>query len=235
MNLPAFTAQASLYRTSRHYVSLASVVYGSALTQSVVTAQSGERFAGCDACEISCSKGNVRCQAVASAAYTGAMIGCVATGPFAPVCEAIAAGAYAGAIGGCYAWFAECMAEECWLPGGDCCPVFCELGHCCSEGETCIPHGCCPNDRTVCGGTCCAVGETCCGDTCCPSNYYCLDGNFCSEYPSNIPFGNPPPPPPPVNNCVFGGAPCGSKCCAPGLQCCGVFQGQPDCRTSCIR
>jgi hypothetical protein len=29
--------------------------------------------------------------------------------------------------------------------------------------------------------------------------------------------------------------PCGSKCCPPGLECCGLFSnGQPDCKMSCL-
>jgi hypothetical protein len=34
--------------------------------------------------------------------------------------------------------------------------------------------------------------------------------------------------------CPLGSAPCGNKCCPPGLQCCGFFGGQPECKTSCI-
>jgi hypothetical protein len=240
MNIPEFTAQASLYRTSRQYVTSASNGFESTPTRSVV-AQNGERFAGCDACEVSCNWTNVKCQASASAIYAIAAVGCgaIVFPPAVAVCEGIAATVYAGAIGLCYAWVGECLIE-CWVPGGKCCPVFCELGHCCSEGETCIPHGCCPNDQTICNGECCAKGYSCCGDTCCPPHYYCLDGGFCSEFPSSIPFGNPPPPPPPRRPppsvlCIRKeDTPCGNTCCPPGLECCyDRFTNTGVCKTSC--
>lgn len=257
MNTPQFTAQASLYRTSRHYVTSASAGWVSAPPQSAVTAQVGERFAQCDPCELSCAKGNVRCQASASSAYAVAAIACAAAGPFAPICEGIAGGAYAGAIGACYGWWGECVLE-CWLPGGDCCPVFCELGHCCSEGERCIPHGCCPNEQVVCNGKCCSPGEICCGDTCCAPGQTCCGGTCCPNNccgntccDAGVPccgdrccsFDPGPPPPPPAHSCAPGAAPCGfpdnsgviRTCCPPGLQCCSYSpQFGPDCRTSCL-
>jgi hypothetical protein len=67
--------------------------------------------------------------------------------PAIAACEAIAADVYVGALGFCYAWLGECLVAECWWPGEKCCPVFCKLGHCCSEGETCMPHGCCAERR----------------------------------------------------------------------------------------
>ena len=236
MNRPGFTAQASLYRTSNHYFTSAPAGCDATPTQSVM-AQSGERFANCDSCEKTCTWTNYKCQATASAAYAivaGACVGFVFP-PAVAACEAVAAGVYAGAIGACYAWWGECM-TECWLPGNECCPVFCELGHCCSEGETCIPRGCCPNDRIVCNGQCCDVGETCCGGTCCPGHYYCLDG-FCSEFPSPLlPPGNsqPPTPPPSRVRCRKGWKACGPICCPSDLQCCSVGGGQVACMTNCL-
>lgn len=236
MNIPEFTAQASLYRTSNGYRSYGSDFGVSPPAQSVVAAQSGERFAECDACEKGCFKTYSICLASASAGYAIAAAGCVALvfPPAIGICEGVAAGVYAGAAATCLATAYGCLGF-CHLPGQECCPVFCELGHCCSEGETCVPHGCCPRDQVVCDGKCCGAGESCCGDTCCPPNYYCRDGGFCSEFPSDLlPPPGTPPPPPPVNHCLLGGAPCGNKCCPPGLECCGLFNGQPDCKTSCL-
>lgn len=240
MNVPAFTADASLYKTSTHYFFSTSSASESTPTGSLVIAQAGERFAGCDACEVNCVWTNVKCEAAASAVYAGAAIGCAALifPPAIAVCEGVAAGIYAAAIGGCYAWNGECEVE-CWWPGGPCCPVFCELGHCCSEGETCIPHGCCPNDQTICNGTCCDKGWTCCGDTCCPPNYFCRDGGFCSEFPSDLlpPKGAPsatPPARPKRGVICLNGTPCVDKCCAPGLQCCSVGKGEVACLTNCL-
>jgi hypothetical protein len=83
-----------------------------------------------------------------------------------------------------------------------CCPKLCQLepfdqpgGGCCDSDEHCVDiddpnsrHGCCPSDQSVCAGKCCAQGESCCGDTCCPPNYFCRDGGFCSEFPSDFPI-----------------------------------------------
>lgn len=236
MNIPQFTAQASLYRTSNSYRSSVDKFGGSIQAQSVVAALTYDDTVKCSACENKCNEQGADCVAVAVVTWGLGLAGCAAFGPFAPACAIPVTIAYGLAIGVCTAKLGACR-TICNLPGEACCPVFCELGHCCSEGETCIPHGCCPGGQAVCGGNCCNVGETCCGSTCCPSHYYCIDGNFCSQYPSAIPFGNPPPPPPPPDNgcMLFGGVQCGSKCCYGGLQCCGVFNGQPDCRTSCLR
>ena len=158
------------------------------------------------------------------------------------VCAIPVSAAYALAEGLCIAGLTACHVG-CNLPGtGSCCPVFCELGHCCSHGETCLPQGCCPSGRTECWGDCCAPGQsccggaccsgTCCGNSCCPAGVPCCGDQCCGITP---PIGTPPPPPP-TNNCIFGGAPCGPKCCPPGLQCCGYSpQFGADCRTSCIR
>jgi len=243
MSLPPLTADAALYRTRTRYIVSVHNGFGDA-GQGFVTLQAGKRFEHCDQCELDCALTNSKCQASASVTYAAAALGCTALvfPPAVAACEAIAAGVYTGAIGGCYAWFGECMVE-CWWPGGsDCCPVFCELGHCCSEGETCIPHGCCPNDRVICNGICCPQGSGCCGGECLPSNMHCCGSTMC---PANVPCCGdrccdllPPkgssPPPPPRNHCVFGGAPCGTKCCPPGLECCGVYDGVPDCKTSCL-
>lgn len=250
MNVPAFTAQASLYRTSNRYRSLSSEPGDPACVHSIVPAYmpGPATQRDCSVCTGLCDKEIEGCAIVVAGVVSAV---CVATLGFG--CPgAVAAGEAALTV--CAEAYAACIGYcniPGWVPvvGGYCCPKICGFPNplegsgsgCCDLGEACVDQhdpnsrqGCCPSDQLVCGGHCCAKGEKCCGDTCCPSNYYCVDG-YCSEYPTgNVPFGNPPPPPPPVNNCLFGGAPCGSKCCPPGLQCCGVFQGQPDCKTSCL-
>jgi hypothetical protein len=243
MNLPQFTAQASLYRTSNRYRSSVAEFGGSIPAQSVVAALTFEDTVNCETCENRCNDNYATCIGYASAAWGLGLLGCALLGPFSPLCAGPVTTAYALASGLCVAGVSACHLV-CNSPGGSCCPVFCELGHCCSHGETCIPHGCCPNERIVCNGTCCAEGETCCGNTCCPQNYYCLDGDFCSQYPSNVPFGNPSPPMMPPTDvgtfgekkkCPPGYERCGKGCCPPGLQCCNYSaQFGPDCKTSCL-
>lgn len=234
MKIPEFTATASLYSTSNRYRSSGSEFAGSAPAQSVVAAYfpGPETQAKCNRCSEIALRNFGICIA------TGA-VGCIASGPFYPIC---AGGVLAGCDLGLLSQEAACAYD-------DCCPKICGTPNpfdpgegCCDNNETCVDRydpnsrqGCCPSDQSVCGGKCCAKGYSCCGDTCCPPNYFCRDGGFCSEFPSDLlpPPGTPPPPPPP-NNCIFGGAPCGTKCCPLGLECCGVFQGQPDCKTSCL-
>jgi hypothetical protein len=233
MNMPEFTAQSSLYRTSNRYRSSGSELSGLPSTQSVVAAYhpGPSTRKRCDMCLQSCANAKNSCEDFVAGLVSW----------WNPVAALLL---YAG----CYSDAADCRDQCANPPLGACCPKACgplnpfEPGAgCCDGNEQCVDRydpnsrqGCCPSGQSVCGGKCCAQGESCCGDTCCPSTYYCLDGNFCSQYPSNVPFGNPPPPPPPDNNCIFGGAPCGNKCCPPGWECCGVFNGQPDCKTSCL-
>jgi hypothetical protein len=245
MNIPRFTALSSLYRAG-HYYTAGSRAHGTIPNQSAVFTQAGGK--NCDKCEVNCNLIEVQCEAGASASYAIAVLGCGAflLPPAVAACEAIAAGAYAGAVAACYATEAVCLAK-CWWPGEDCCPVFCELGHCCDEGESCFSGGCCPN--AVCGGNCCFEGDKCCGDACCPSQFNCC-GTTCCELGvpccgdqccSLLPPPGPPPPPP-ATSCGPGSAPCGfpdssgviRTCCPPGLQCCNFYQGVPDCRTSCL-
>jgi len=230
MSIPEFTAEASLYRTTNRYRSSVSKIDGLPSAQSVVAAYfpGTATQAKCSECLAICAKVNVYCNVVAAFSIF-----------FPPA--AVAA-------------FTACAAEAVLCAGGcaapvigSCCPKVCGFPNpldpgegCCDQNETCVDRydpnsrqGCCPSDQSVCAGKCCSKGESCCGDTCCPPNYFCREGGFCSEFPSDFP--NTPPPPPPINNCIFGGAPCGSECCPPGLKCCGVFNGQPDCKTSCLR
>lgn len=229
MSIPEFTAEASLYRTNNRYRSSSAEFGGTIAFQSVVAALTYDDTVNCGACENRCNNAAADCTAVAVATWTAGLAGCAIFGPFAPACAIPVTGAYALANAVCLGKLAACRALNCYSPGSSCCPVFCELGHCCSHGETCMPQGCCPSNQIVCGGECCGLGESCCGDTCCPPNYFCRDG-FCSEFPSDFLPPNGDPPKPPINNCIFGGEPCGRKCCSPGLQCC----NDGECRVSCI-
>lgn len=234
MNLPAFTAEFSLYR-SRNSYRVATAPDVAMPAQSVVSALTYEDNVNCSRCENKCNEQWADCVGVATATWLAGLVGCAAAGPLYPLCAGPVTVAYASANGLCVGKLGLCRAI-CNAPGESCCPVFCGLGHCCSKGETCIPDGCCPSDRQVCGGECCPNGYSCCGDTCCPPNYFCRDGGFCSEFPSDLlPPSGTPGPPPPFNNCIFGGEPCQGKCCPPGTVCCGGSPGQPDCKTSCLR
>jgi hypothetical protein len=240
MNIPEFTAEASLYRSSISYRSSGHNFGGLPSSQSVFPALTTERFANCDACQKSCFKTYSYCLGSASAGYAIAAVGCAAAvfPPAIAICEGVAAGVYAAASATCLATSYACLGI-CELPGQECCPVFCELGHCCSDGETCIPHGCCPPGQVVCDGKCCDVGDSCCGGTCCPSHYFCRDG-FCSEFagPSLWPTDTTPPKSPETSPyskyCGVGQKRCGDKCCPVGLECCSIGGGQVACMTNCL-
>src|SRR5262245_17299560 len=120
-------------------------------SQSLVTAQA-DRFPGCDQCEVDAGISHTYCASVADVAFAIALPACAGAGPAAPICAAIASGVYASARTACAGKLAYDLAR-CWWPDvGPCCPVFCELGHCCAAGEKCIPYGCCPEGRVVCAG-----------------------------------------------------------------------------------
>lgn len=255
MNIPAFTAQATLYRARNHYRSSVADFGGLTADQSVVAAY----IPGSDT-QQRCSDCLQTYEVLRGICLvkTGWMVAssCGLTGLFTlglGCAAAIALGATQAA---------SCEAQYligegiCHIPGGAgsfsgrCCPKVCGIhtpeiagSGCCDHGETCkglgmrdnTRDGCCPVGRD-CGSVCCAPGEKCCGEICCPSNYYCLDSRSCSENPGT--FANTPPPTPPDSGCYFfaGGSPCGSKCCYGGLQCCGVDKtGQPICQESCLR
>jgi hypothetical protein len=244
MNIPAFTAQASLYRTSNRYHSSVAEFHGSISGQSVVAAyipgpETQNRCSGCT--DICVATRNI-CLAKVAAGVVEECWGTLGLG-----C-AVAIGWGVIQTGGCYAHYAECFGI-CQIPSADelgwkspCCPKVCGIhipglagSGCCDHGEACLgsdhPNtrdGCCPVGQ-YCNGNCCAAGESCCGATCCPAGFSCIGGLCTTGFP------NTPPPPPPDNNCIFGGAPCGLKCCPPGLECCSYSpQFGADCRTSCL-
>jgi hypothetical protein len=234
MNIPAFTAQASLYRTSSRYRSCGSEFSGSPSAQSVVSAY----YPGpgtthdCQTCTNTCLKVFGLCSAGA-AAVVG--VGCASI-VLCPAAVAVAADIQIGctaALAGCYGicnipYVGECCPKPCGFPN-----PFDPGSGCCDADETCVDQndpnsrqGCCPSGQSVCGGKCCAIGEYCCGDTCC-GDPHCFD-DVCGNTP---PFPDNPPPPPPNKCSIWGGQLCGTKCCPIGTWCCGVFSdGQPDCR-----
>jgi hypothetical protein len=239
MNIPQFTAQASLYRTSNRYRSSSADCDGSIPTQSVVAAYipGPETQNKCSGCIQYCVVTRNICLAKAGVV---AFESCLGTGPLFPLC-------FAGAIvfygAGCYSGYAACFGT-CHIPGdtpfsGPCCPKPCgfhtpgiEGSGCCDLDETCVGSGhantrdgCCPVGQ-YCAGNCCATVGSCCGGTCCPAGFSCI-GDVCTTGFPNTP---PPPPPPPVNNCIFGGEPCGKKCCFGDFVCCHDPWEGPVCR-----
>jgi hypothetical protein len=252
MNMPAFTAQATLYRARNHYRSSVADFGNLTADQSVVAAY----LPGADT-EQRCSdclnpSDLLRTACLAKTAWTVASY-CGLTGLFtfgASCAVAIGVGAVEAA---------RCEAEYligegiCHIPGrGPCCPKVCGVhtpefpgSGCCDHGETCkgigvrenTRDGCCPVGRD-CGVGCCAPDEKCCGGTCCPLDYYCIDDLYCSQHQGTFP-NTPPPTPPgsPDSGCYFfaGGSPCGSKCCYNYQQCCDFKNGQPVCADNCLR
>ena len=241
MNIPEFTAQASLYRTSNRYRSSVAEFGGSIADQSVVAAyipgpRTQERCSGCT--DICVGLRNV-CLAKVSATLTQACWASLGWG-----CGAAIAWAYIES-GGCYAHYAQCFGL-CHIPSASeldwespCCPKVCGIhtpgsagSGCCDHGEACVgSHN--PNTRDGC----CPVGQECEGN-CCAKGDYCLPGGICSTYPGSSlwPEDWKPPKPPkrPINYCKIGWEPCGGTCCAPGLECCSVGGGHVACKTNCL-
>lgn len=242
MNIPEFTAQASLYRTSNRYRSSAADFGGSIADQSIVTAyipgpQTQNKCSGCtDVCvavrDVCLAKVAVM---VTEACWASLGFGCGPAIALGYIQAASCESSYLSCFGICnipsaseLGWESPCCPKVCGVPT----PGSAGTG-CCDHGEACVgsdgPNtrdGCCPVGQ-YCGGNCCAKGESCCGETCCPPDHFCLDGNNCSAEPGYFP--NTPPPPPPVNNCIFGGVPCGKKCCFGDFVCCND-SGGPVCR-----
>jgi hypothetical protein len=202
MNIPEFTAQASLYRTSNRYRSSGSEFGDLGPGASVLPAYypGPAAQAACNNCLNSAVDDYLKC--IASEGFPASLIYCTLK-----------------------AWWdgGSCVVD-------DCCPKRCgppdffDLAGsgCCDKDENCVDqndansrHGCCPSDQRVCAGKCCAKGESCCGDTCCPPGWFCTAG-VCSQF---LPFGPPPPPPPPPRFCKT------ASDCGLGLQCCPAGAG----------
>ena len=222
MTAPSFSAQASLYRTGNRYH--ASVGDGGApmADDGVVAAYlpGRETLNRCSGCTDTCV--GLRSVCIAKVAWIETQA-CLAS--FGIACGPIAAWA-AFEIAGCYGHYAKCFGI-CHVPTArevgwesPCCPKLCAFepgkpgSGCCDHGEACVgahnPNtrdGCCPVGQE-CHGNCCAVGE------------HCLEGGICSTEPGYFENTYPTPPTPPVNNCIFGGEPCGRKCCLGNEVCC---------------
>ena len=192
MNLPPFTAQASLYRTRNRYRSSATDFGGSIPADSFVAAYipGPETMNACNGCLDGYAVARNLCTAKV---FATAIQTCSYLGFFAPPCVAaqvlfLEPACYAGyAIGEGY----------CHIPGGvgplsgPCCPIVCGVHNplvpgsgCCDSGETCVgsdsPNtrdGCCPKGQ-YCNGNCCAIGDSCCGGTCCPAGNFCIEGGY---------------------------------------------------------
>jgi hypothetical protein len=238
MNIPQFTAQASLYRTSNRYRSTVADFGGLIADQSVVAAYipGPDTQARCSGCTYYPTTLRDICLTktafmVTQACWISLGFGCGAAIAWGYQQAASCEQAYLAGFGICH------------IPGGPCCPKVCgihtpgsEGSGCCDHGEACVgSHN--PNTRDGC----CPVGQEC-GGNCCAKGEYCLEGGFCSEFPGPLlPPPGTPPPPPPSFSCPPGAAPCGvpdssgviRTCCPPGLQCCG--NSVQDCRTSCLR
>jgi hypothetical protein len=250
VSLPAFTAQASLYRTSGRYhaagIAAADAAPDGWIVPSYIPGAQTQR--DCDKCLAPFALTRKVCLAkaavmVAESCITSLFFGC---GPAIALGYIQAAACEEGYIAG----FGICN-----IPSADeldwdspCCPKVCGVptpgkagSGCCDHGEACVgsdhPNardGCCPVGQ-YCGGDCCAKGATCCGNQCCPEGWHCLEGGICSEFYSFTPPGSKPPTPPENNICLFGGEPCGKKCCLGGYVCCDDAEG-PTCRQPpCVR
>ncbi len=251
MNIPEFTAQASLYRTSNRYWSSALNLGGSLPNQPVVPAQGCMQmpFQGAG---VESYRGQPelmlyftlpsRCNDVINIMWAtpggswqqlkfdpydddfgfcipynghctyriGHRINANLDEPYLFKVQSCRTRALASSVCGPWSYVAQ------YCPGGRDCG-----SNCCAQGEYC------------CGDTCCPQDHKCCGDgTCCPPDLFCLEGGGCG-YPR---FDtHPPPPPSPVNNCIFGGEPCGPKCCFGDTHCCGYsVEFGADCRRSCV-
>jgi hypothetical protein len=246
MNIPGFSAQAALYRSSRRYRASTSFgLTGSQDGTAVTLAYYPSDPSDCNSCVDGCNN---------------ALAWCLAGAVFFPPAIAGCDSAYLGCAGACM--FSKA-----------CCPKRCEFSldfgdGCCDENEQCVDrydpnsrHGCCPVGQLVCGGKCCPEGATCCGSDCCrvnlgmkccgmeccPTDQQCCAGRCCppdmkccgteccdrnaycefgrcGSYPS---FGSYTPAPRPepskpvsTTGCQLGWIRCGDVCCPPDQKCC---------------
>jgi hypothetical protein len=250
MKLPGFTAEASTYRTGRHYIGGGSNGAGSSSCEGVTPAYrpGSETQSRCQSCLDGCTSADEVCVADA----WELMLGCI----FPPDCAAAAA-ATGEALTACNIASLICKGACEML---ECCPKICGLpdpfdpgSGCCDHGEHCVDEndpnardGCCPSSQSTCGGHCCAPGDTCCGDSCCAAGNTCQEGVCCPPYyhvcggqccaPFNkccngqccsSPYQQCHPtlgtcwaPPRPLSICRSGWTRCGGQCCPPGKQCC---------------
>src|SRR5437762_9859465 len=122
MNIPEFTAEASLYRSRKSYRVATAESSVSLPADSIVLALTGEGAAACQDCEQSCAETYSACMALALATVWIPWLG----GGIGVTCTAVS-----------WACLARCNAE-----GHACCPKSCG-SYCCSYGEQCSHSGCC--------------------------------------------------------------------------------------------
>jgi hypothetical protein len=262
MNMPEFTAQASLYRTSGRYRSSGLGGGDASAGEAIFPAYypGADTQARCNNCMTICVE---RYEGALAAGAVGCAAGCIATGPLYPACYATCMG---GVLASADAWLLGCEFLSCaaprselfgWHPLGTspCCPKVCGFLNpfvpgegCCDEDEHCVDRfdpnarqGCCPSDQSVCGGKCCAKGETCCGNECCPPGWFCNIDGSCTESPLGSFGASEPPPKPPkpspgsgLFDCFPGWTHCKDKCCPPGLHCCIKAGGATTCQADCL-
>ena len=204
MNIPNFTAQASLYRTSRRYHSPGSQFSGFASTQSVVAAYhpGPTTQSHCNKCLQACAFDRDNCVSFVDTWVSW-------WNPLAPLLYAR-----------CYSNAADCF-ERCADPAvlGPCCPKVCGPLDPSNPGE-----GCCDFGDTCCDGKCCPPNLFCYDGGIC-------DEPPSPGFPTAPP---PPPPAnkcsdfglaPCGSHCCYAGL----QCC--GVD---KFTGQPFCKESCI-
>src|SRR6266850_5982083 len=195
MNIPQFTAQASLYRTNNRYRSLA-FDYASPPKTVLVPQLGGPGFEGLANCLMDCADKHPtwtaeQCNKICSDPG-GFKVPTYHPGQTTQIrCN--------DCIKSCAIERSTCdlrvaAALDWWnLPGG----VLLHWG--CADEEAscrrscnapilgpCCPKACGPRDSSNPGEGCCDRGDSCCGGTCCPPNFICHDGGICSA---------PPPPP----------------------------------------
>lgn len=238
MNMPLFTAEASLYRTSGHYRSSGSECVDLRFGESIVPAY----FPGsatrekCSDCFETCVETLLLCEGAGLAACG---VGCIWS-----------LFAYGACFAGCFGpWTAACSGAavscELYCATRKCCPKACEVPNpfnpgqgCCDSGEQCVDEsdpnargGCCPSGQSVCGGKCCLPGDICCGDACCPAGFNCQQGVCCPPDKPNVCSGICCAGPCDQNGvcCEAPGYMCGGKCCFGECcngQCCELASGK---------
>jgi hypothetical protein len=190
MNMPGFSADASLYRT--HYSYRATVLYSKSKTGFVQLQQGWLQYSGLwqpllDAlCRAVCNDERAEC-------YLGCAISsdreyCQCT------CDNLYDICFAGCSGRPRALLEECRRHRCPIGQAPCGERCCAPGEICVNGacvaNPCVPPAvpcingplvrCCGPGAYCCGGACCAnTGNSyCCIDSsgrpfCCPNNMYC--------------------------------------------------------------
>jgi hypothetical protein len=233
LSLPDFTADASLYTTSRIYRASAAHCECLDSGEGIIPAYrpSPGTQATCAGDLADCTEAYASCSAAVAVAV---IAGCA---PVLTCPAALAAGLEAEAA--CTYTFLACNALNV-LPGpqSGCCPKVCGIPNpldpgsgCCDHGEQCVDEsdpnsrdGCCAN--SVCGGNCCLPGESCCGDACCPAGHACQQGVCCPPNTAAVCNGvccdgfcdqNGNCCDPPSGRC-----PGSNVCCPPFNKCCGA-------------